>query len=206
MGNTESNVTSGVKKQTDTSSILLYKLVNLNGEWNNQTYVADKYVYIYNLFNSQNEKGGLNYRKIIRYNWRKLIQFPDIWESMWMFVCICVRVCVRVRVGVYVYLVLYVLGIYESEKNESAAPPISAFRVVSAYWTALYVSWCLTRLSRFVTTKDITHAGQNRRHINRATSGGANSATCQNVFAVLERPVVKTNGLLRRSFGIIYDK
>ncbi|XP_011165630.1 transient receptor potential cation channel subfamily V member 5 isoform X2 [Solenopsis invicta] len=31
MGNTESNVTSGVKKQTDTSSILLYKLVNLNG-------------------------------------------------------------------------------------------------------------------------------------------------------------------------------
>ncbi|KAK0075745.1 hypothetical protein PV326_011314, partial [Microctonus aethiopoides] len=29
MGNTESNVTSGVKKQTDTSSILLYKLVDL---------------------------------------------------------------------------------------------------------------------------------------------------------------------------------
>lgn len=32
MGNTESNVTSGVKKQTDTSSILLYKLVDLKGE------------------------------------------------------------------------------------------------------------------------------------------------------------------------------
>ncbi|XP_011866570.1 PREDICTED: transient receptor potential cation channel subfamily V member 5 [Vollenhovia emeryi] len=31
MGNTESNVTSGVKKQTDTSSILLYKLVDLKG-------------------------------------------------------------------------------------------------------------------------------------------------------------------------------
>lgn len=32
MGNTESNVTSGVKKQTDTSSILLYKLVDLKGK------------------------------------------------------------------------------------------------------------------------------------------------------------------------------
>ncbi|CAB0033997.1 unnamed protein product [Trichogramma brassicae] len=31
MGNTESNVTSGVKKQTDASSILLYKLVDLKG-------------------------------------------------------------------------------------------------------------------------------------------------------------------------------
>nr|XP_003706172.1 PREDICTED: transient receptor potential cation channel subfamily V member 5 isoform X3 [Megachile rotundata] len=31
MGNTESNVTSGVKKQTDSSSILLYKLVDLKG-------------------------------------------------------------------------------------------------------------------------------------------------------------------------------
>ncbi|XP_029680490.1 transient receptor potential cation channel subfamily V member 5 [Formica exsecta] len=31
MGNTESNVTSGVKKQTDTSSIVLYKLVDLKG-------------------------------------------------------------------------------------------------------------------------------------------------------------------------------
>ncbi|XP_015609265.1 transient receptor potential cation channel subfamily V member 5 isoform X2 [Cephus cinctus] len=31
MGNTESNVTSGVKKQTDGSSILLYKLVDLKG-------------------------------------------------------------------------------------------------------------------------------------------------------------------------------
>ncbi|KMQ98230.1 transient receptor potential cation channel subfamily v member 6 [Lasius niger] len=31
MGNTESNVTSGVKKQTDTSSIMLYKLVDLKG-------------------------------------------------------------------------------------------------------------------------------------------------------------------------------
>lgn len=31
MGNTESNVTSGVKKQADTSSILMYKLVDLNG-------------------------------------------------------------------------------------------------------------------------------------------------------------------------------
>ncbi|RLU24512.1 hypothetical protein DMN91_002601 [Ooceraea biroi] len=31
MGNTESNVTSGVKKQTDTSSIKMYKLVNLKG-------------------------------------------------------------------------------------------------------------------------------------------------------------------------------
>lgn len=31
MGNTESNVTSGVKKQTDTSSILMYKLVDLKG-------------------------------------------------------------------------------------------------------------------------------------------------------------------------------
>ncbi|XP_039294206.1 transient receptor potential cation channel subfamily V member 5 [Nilaparvata lugens] len=31
MGNTESNVTSGVKKQTDTSSITMYKLVDLKG-------------------------------------------------------------------------------------------------------------------------------------------------------------------------------
>lgn len=31
MGNTESNVASGVKKQTDASSILLYKLVDLKG-------------------------------------------------------------------------------------------------------------------------------------------------------------------------------
>lgn len=31
MGNTESNVTSGVKKQTDASSITLYKLVDLKG-------------------------------------------------------------------------------------------------------------------------------------------------------------------------------
>ncbi|KYN43671.1 hypothetical protein ALC56_01933 [Trachymyrmex septentrionalis] len=38
MGNTESNVASSVKKQTDTSSILLYKLVDLKGERNNQTY------------------------------------------------------------------------------------------------------------------------------------------------------------------------
>lgn len=33
MGNTESNVASAVKKQTDTSSILLYKLVDLKGKW-----------------------------------------------------------------------------------------------------------------------------------------------------------------------------
>ncbi|XP_072757468.1 transient receptor potential cation channel subfamily V member 5 [Anoplolepis gracilipes] len=31
MGNTESNVTSGVKKQTDTSAVMLYKLVDLKG-------------------------------------------------------------------------------------------------------------------------------------------------------------------------------
>ena len=31
MGNTESNVTSGVKKQTDTSSIQMYKLIDLKG-------------------------------------------------------------------------------------------------------------------------------------------------------------------------------
>lgn len=33
MGNTESNVTSGVKKQADTSSIKIYKLVGLKGRW-----------------------------------------------------------------------------------------------------------------------------------------------------------------------------
>ncbi|KYN04881.1 hypothetical protein ALC62_04265 [Cyphomyrmex costatus] len=38
MGNTESNVASSVKKQTDTSSILLYKLVDLKGERNNKMY------------------------------------------------------------------------------------------------------------------------------------------------------------------------
>lgn len=32
MGNTESNVASGVKKQTDASSILLYKLVDMKGK------------------------------------------------------------------------------------------------------------------------------------------------------------------------------
>lgn len=32
MGNTESNVTSGVKKQVDTSSIRMYKLVDLQGK------------------------------------------------------------------------------------------------------------------------------------------------------------------------------
>lgn len=31
MGNAESNVTSGVKKQTDAGSIVLYKLVDLKG-------------------------------------------------------------------------------------------------------------------------------------------------------------------------------
>lgn len=31
MGNTESNVTSGVKKQADTASIACYKLVDLKG-------------------------------------------------------------------------------------------------------------------------------------------------------------------------------
>lgn len=31
MGNTESNVASGVKKQTDASSILMYKLIDLKG-------------------------------------------------------------------------------------------------------------------------------------------------------------------------------
>ena len=34
MGNAESNVTSGVKKQTDALSIVLYKLVDLKGNYN----------------------------------------------------------------------------------------------------------------------------------------------------------------------------
>ena len=37
MGNTESNVTSGVKKQAGTSQQKLYKLVDIKGETTNTT-------------------------------------------------------------------------------------------------------------------------------------------------------------------------
>ena len=46
MGNTESNVTSAVKKQTDTSSILLYKLVDLKGKLHRRKYLLRNFYFL----------------------------------------------------------------------------------------------------------------------------------------------------------------
>jgi len=98
-------------------------------------------------------------------------------------------VCMKMN-EYYIYFVLHLKYTRVKKWKRSILSISDVHFALSAYIGRLDKSWLLTRLSRFATTKNMT-CWAKRRHINRVTSGRADSATCQTFSRSLENLSLK---------------